>query len=473
MKTNTLHYGDCLEVMSEWPNACADLIYLDPPFNSKANYNILFGTQKNGGNKDDLAQLTAFTDTWEWDAAAAQRVQLIMNAVDHPAHRAIRAFSEIYPDGSGMLSYLSYMAERIAGMHRLLKDTGSMYLHCDPTASHYLKLVMDEVFGKNNFRNEIIWGYKSGGASKKRWAKKHDVLFYYAKDAAQVYFQALKEKSYNRELKPYRFKGVDEYKDETGWYTLVNMKDIWQIDMVGRTSKERLGYPTQKPLALLKRIIQASSNQGDVVLDPFCGCGTTIEAAHLLKRKWVGIDISAYAIEVVRRERMKDLRIDLAGVPKDLKGAMDFSRRNPFDFEKWAVTRIPGFAPNAVQRGDGGIDGRALIYAAEKDKNLCIAQVKGGKPNIDSLRAFSGVVASGKAVIGVFITLEKWDTPSVNKCIAQAGVLKRGATEFKRLVMYTIDEYFQDIEPKLPPLAHPRTGEAFHKELEPKSLLDE
>ena len=223
---------------------------------------------------------------------------------------------------------------------------------------------------------------------------------------------------------------------------------------------------------MLKRIVAASSNEGDVVLDPFCGCGTTIEAAHLLKRNWIGIDISSYAIEVVRRERMKDLRIDLAGVPKDLKGAMDFSIRNPFDFEKWAVTRIRGFAPNAVQRGDGGIDGRALIYGASKDENLCIAQVKGGKPSIDSLRAFFGMLASGKAAIGVFITLKKWDTPSVRKCVAAAGTLKKGETEFKRLVMYTLDEHFQGVAPKLPPLAHPRTGEAFHEELTPKSLLD-
>ena len=473
MKKNTLYYGDCLDVMGKWDDHSIDLIYLDPPFNSKANYNILFGTQRNGGDKNDLAQLTAFTDTWEWDENAEKRVRLIKSAIAHPAHRAICAFSEIYPDGSGMFSYLSYMAERIAVMHRLLKNTGSMYLHCDPTASHYLKIIMDEVFGKGNFRNEIIWGYKSGGASKTRWAKKHDVLLYYAKNAKAVFFEAIKEKSYNREFKPYRFKGVDEYKDETGWYTLVNMRDIWQIDMVGRTSKERLGYPTQKPLALLKRIVMASSNQGDIVLDPFCGCGTTIEAAHLLKRDWIGIDISAYAIEVVRRERMKDLRIDLAGVPKDLKGAMDFSTRNPFDFEKWAVTRIPGFAPNSVQRGDGGIDGRALIYGAKKEQNLCIAQVKGGKPSIDSLRAFSSVTAGGKAVIGVFITLEKWDTPAVRKCVADAGTLKRGETEFNRLVMYTIDEHFQGIAPKLPALAHPRTGEAFQEELKHESILDE
>lgn len=150
---------------------------------------------------------------------------------------------------------------------------------------------------------------------------------------------------------------------------------------------------------------------------------------------------------------MKDLRIDLAGVPKDLKGAADFAERSPFDFERWAVTRIPGLAPNTVQRGDGGVDGRALIYGAENGQNLCIAQVKGGKPSIDSLRAFSGVLAGGKAAIGVFITLQKWDTPSVKECVARAGTLKRRETEFKRMVMYTIDEHLQGSEPKLPPLA--------------------
>ena len=484
MKTNTLYYGDCMEVMSAWPNACVDLIYLDPPFNSKVNYNIIFGKQRSENGKDDLAQLTAFTDTWEWDTAAAQRVQSIMSAVTHPAHRAIRAFSEIYPDGSGMLSYLSYMAQRLAEMPRLLKDTGSIYLHCDQTASHYLKLIMDEVFGKHLLRNEIIWSYQGTGQSKKAFKKKHDTILFYTK-SDDSYFSEVDSSEPVSEFSKSKFTKTDaegkykEIRHKDGFvhkqYLRENqrMRDVWEIPIINAMAKERLGYPTQKPLALLKRIIAASSNEGDVVVDPFCGCGTTIEAAHLLKRKWVGIDISAYAIEVVRRERMKDLRINLAGVPKDLKGAMHFAQQNPFDFEKWAVTRIPGFAPNTVQRGDGGIDGRALIYAAEKGTDLCIAQVKGGKPNIDSLRAFLGVIASGKAAIGVFITLEKWDTAAVNKCIAQSGVLKRGATEFKRLVMYTIDEYFQGIEPKLPPLAHPRTGEAFHKELESKSLLDE
>ncbi|WP_423906142.1 DNA methyltransferase [Candidatus Spongiihabitans sp.] len=472
MKKNTLYYGDCLDVMGKWDDNSVDLIYLDPPFNSKANYNILFGTQRDGGDKNDLAQLTAFTDTWEWDGDAEKRVDLINSAIAHPAHRAIRAFSEIYPDGSGMLSYLSYMAERIAAMHRLLKDTGTIYLHCDPTASHYLKIIMDEVFGKQNFRNEIVWSYPaSPSTTTKDFPRKHDTIFRFVKTQEFIF-------NHIDVAIPYSDASINRSKYAAKASTVlagtaIKLRDsgkipptVWQdIQQTYRYRKEHLGYPTQKPLALLKRIVKASSNEGDLVLDPFCGCGTTVEAAHSLKRDWIGIDISSYAIEVVRRERMKDLRIDLAGVPKDLKGAMDFSRRNPFDFEKWAVTRIPGFAPNAVQRGDGGIDGRALIFGAEKERNLCIAQVKGGKQSIDSLRTFFGMIASGKAAIGVFITLEKWDTPSVKKCIAQAGTLQVGTKEYSRLIMYTIDDHFHGVEPKIPPLAHPRTGQAFQAEL--------
>ena len=485
MKKNTLYYGDCLEVMGEWADNSVDLIYLDPPFNSKADYNIIFGTQRNGGDNEDLAQLTAFTDTWEWDEKAEKRVALIKSAIAHPARRAILAFSEIYPDGSGMLSYLSYMAERIAEMHRLLKDTGSMYLHCDSTASHYLKLILDEVFGKKNFRNEIIWHYRRWSNNSSDFLKMHDVIFRYSKN---------KKPLWNKQYQPYSNETYIEntvrgmvdgklvrLKNKKGEYIKrkkenkgVPLHDVWHdINYIAPTANERLGYPTQKPLDLLKRIVMASSNEGDLVLDPFCGCGTTIEAAHSLKRNWIGIDISAYAIEIVRRERMRDLRINLAGVPKDLKGAKHFAQEKPFDFEKWAVTRIPGFAPNKVQRGDGGIDGRALIYGAKKPGNLCIAQVKGGKPNIDSLRAFSGVIASGKAAVGIFITLEKWDTPAVRKCVTQAGTFKRGETEFNRLVMYSLDDHFRGINPKLPPLAHPRTGEAFQEEMTPTSLLDE
>jgi len=463
MQTNTLYYGDCLEVMRDWDKQSVDLIYLDPPFNSKANYNIIFGNKKRGPEKMDLAQMTAFADTWYWDENAQERVDNIKRAVAHPAHRTIDAFSRIWPDGSGMLSYLSYMAERVAEMPRLLKDTGSIYLHCDPTASHYLKLIMDEVFGAKNFRNEIVWAYRTGGVGKKWFSRKHDILLFYAKHRDNK-FNLLKERSYSTAAPP-GFKEIEKFQDEDGrWYTMASARDVWEINAVGRSSGERLGYPTQKPLALLERILLASSNEGDVVLDPFCGCGTTIHAAHNLKRRWLGIDISTYAIEVIRRERMRDMRIRLEGVPKDLKAAKHFAANNPFDFEKWAVTRLEGFAPNTVQRGDAGIDGRAKIFALDNDA-LAIAQVKGGKPTVDQLKAFVSTLQGGNFELGIFITVEKFDTPTVKQWVGKAGKLKIGDSQFNRLVMWSMEEYFQGVYPKLPAMAHPRTGQALQSEL--------
>ena len=189
MQTDALYYGDCLEVMRKFAPCCVDLIYLDPPFNSKTNYNILFGTKKAGKKKDDLAQLTAFTDTWEWNEAAQERVDNIMRAVKHPAYLSISGFYQMRPDGNGMLSYLSYMAERLAEMKRLLKPTGSIYLHCDPTASHYLKIIMDDIFGdgKKNYRNEIVWCYSGGGIPKKDYPRKHDIIFRYSKTRDVVF----------------------------------------------------------------------------------------------------------------------------------------------------------------------------------------------------------------------------------------------------------------------------------------------
>ena len=475
MQTGALYYGDCLEVMRKWPSRCVDLIYLDPPFNSKANYNVLFGAGTSGGKKIDLAQLTAFTDTWQWNEDAHRRVELITHAVDHPAHLAISALRKLYPNGSGMLSYLSYMAERLADMRRVLKNTGSIYLHCDPIASHYLKIIMDDVFGANNFRNEIVWCYSNSGRGRHKFTSKHDIILFYAKTkkAKFDYVLPVSEKYINSHYRQTDKKGnrcrirvdagkVRIYYPEEG----MTCNDWWaDISSLNSVAKERLGYPTQKPLALLERIIKASSKEGDVVLDPFCGCGTTIESAHLLRRKWIGIDISTYAIEVIRRERMNDMKIPVQGVPKDLEGAQYFAKTKPFDFEKWAVTRICGFVPNTVQRGDGGIDGRGMLHNPALENGLCIAQVKGGKPNVNDLRAFCGSLQGGKAAMGVFITLKKWNSPTVRQCIADAGRLTIGATEYNRLVMYSIDDHFDRIKPNLPALAHPRTGEAMHEEL--------
>ena len=469
MKTNTLYAGDCLDRMGEWADNCVDLIYLDPPFNSKANYNILFGRGKDKNRKDDLAQMTAFTDTWEWDADAEERVKKISKAINHPAHYAIKAFDTLFHGGNGMLAYLSYMAERLAEMQRLLKPTGSIYLHCDPTASHYLKIIMDEIFEVRNFRNEILWCYTSPANTKKHFPRKHDSIFFYVKGGDYTFNpqrvphkrQHLSAGATGMASRNKDFKKVREL--EALALKKGKLVENWWSDIPSGShisKKERLDYPTQKPIALLERIIKASSNEDDVVLDPFCGCGTTIHAAHNLKRNWVGIDISYYAIEVIRRERMKDIaKINLEGVPTDVNAAAYFSDKDPFEFEKWAVTRIHGFAPNTVQRGDGGIDGRALIWNAEKDHEKCIVQVKRGKPSVDALRAFYGKIAAGEAAIGLFITLYKQnETPTIKKLIAQSGYVEIGGRKFNRLVMYSIDEFFQGVEPKMPHLAHPRTG---------------
>ena len=227
----------------------------------------------------------------------SKSVDLIYMDPPYFSQRDYGAFSDKWDDFFG---YMKFMHKRLVQCHRLPKDTGTFYLHVDPTASHYLKVSLDNQFGRENFRNEIIWCYKTGGTSKKHFAKKHDIILFYSKSKSYIFnFQT--EKSYNRNLKPYKFKGVKEYCDKIGWYTLVGMKDYWNIDMVGRTSKERVGYPTHKPLVLLERIIKASSNEGDLILDPFCGSGTTLLAAKNLGRKFIGIDLSAKAVELSKK----------------------------------------------------------------------------------------------------------------------------------------------------------------------------
>lgn len=264
------------------------LIATDPPFNKGRDFHA---------TPDSLADGASFHDRWSWkDDVEQEWVDQITDDWPHVMH-VINGSRHSYGDDMG--AFLCYMAVRLLAMRRVLRDDGSIYLHCDPTASHYLKELMDAIFGKKNFRNEIIWCYKSGGASPKRhFSKKHHVLFWYSK-SGEYQFNPQTEKSYNRDMKPYKFKNVEEFCDEIGWHTIVGMKDYWNVDMVGRTSAERTGYPTQKPLALYERIVRASSNEGDIVLDPFAGCATTCVVSELLGRQWVGIDIWDRAHEIV------------------------------------------------------------------------------------------------------------------------------------------------------------------------------
>lgn len=428
---NTLHYGDCLNVMADLPDKCVDLIYLDPPFNSKTNYNLLFPNPDSGektkSEQPHLAQIIAFHDTWTWDGPAAERVKRIENAVAHPAHKAIKGLNIMLGE-SGSMAYLSYMAERLVEMKRLLKPTGSIYLHCDPTMSHYLKALMDEIFGYQNFRNEIVWHYGQRTSFLRRFlSKKHDVILFYARSRGTMINKVSTPWDKADFLKHRHDVKVDEDGNEFIWTdggapgkrykrmveeVLSKGKPIdtvWNMPILNSASKERLGYPTQKPVSLIERVLKISTSPGDIVLDPFCGCGTTIEAAHKLRRDWIGIDISPFAVDLIQKRRMKGIPIEVRGVPQDLSGAQKLARDNPFDFEKWAISRIPGLAPNAKQRGDGGIDGRGLLLTEpdDHDSKLVLAQTKGGKFNASNLRDFLHVIERDRAAMGVYITLSR------------------------------------------------------------------
>ncbi len=521
----SLYYGDCLDWMQRWDDESVDLIYLDPPFNSNTDYNILYGA--NGGGS---AQYRAFTDTWSWDEAAADRYAMFEGAVGRPAHRAIVGLH--YALGpSGMLAYLTYMAERLEQIHRLLKPTGSIYLHCDPTASHYLKAILDAIFGIKGFRAEITWqrtsSHNDGAQGRREYGHICDVILFYSRGTKwswnrqymsydQQYidqFYRHVEKGtgrryrlgdltgpggaakgnpeyevmgvtrywrYSRErmqqlidegrivqTAPGRVPAYKRYLDEMPGKPL---QDLWaDIKPIGAQAKERLGYPTQKPLALLERIIKASSNEGDLVLDPFCGCGTAIEAAQRLGRQWVGIDISSFAINLIKERRLRDPSIPVQGIPLDLTSARKLAKEQPFNFESWAVTRLPGFAPNTQQVADGGVDGRATL--ADKPDNLnsrlALAQVKGGRFSLSGLRDFIGVTDRDKAALGYFVTLEPVHTTAARQAIADVGKVRVRGHEYRRMQLWSIQDYFEDRLPQMPVMMNPYTG----KQLNQRSLF--
>jgi site-specific DNA-methyltransferase (adenine-specific) len=301
---NTLYTNDNLFILNGLNSNLVDLIYLDPPFNSKRFYSAPIGSKAAG---------TSFKDMWSWEDVNEEYLNTL--AINYPAlAEYIASIGVIHSEA--MKAYLTYMAQRIIEMHRILKDTGSLYLHCDPTASHYLKVVLDEIFGKDNFRNEIIWSYQGTGESKRSFKRKHDTIFLYSKtdkyffcnentkepisDFSKTKYTQQDEKGLYKEIRHANGKMHKQYLRDS-----MRMRDVWEIPIINAMSKERTGYPTQKPLALLHRIIKASSNEGDLVMDPFCGCATTCVAAQQLGRKWIGIDIETQAVDILM-ERLRD-----------------------------------------------------------------------------------------------------------------------------------------------------------------------
>ena len=474
IRPSTLYYGDCLEVMREWSPEQADLIYLDPPFNSKTQYNILFGSKTNG----KTAQLMAFDDTWQWDGAAAERVKTLKGMKASGVWRAIAGLETCVGE-TGMMAYLSYMAERLMECNRLLKPTGSIYLHCDPTASHYLKVLMDSIFGAGNFKNEIVWriGWVSGFKTQKRgWIRNHDTILYYVKTQKAT---AKFNKEYIAYPEGYRRRDGSLPKGQG-----IPIEDTWNCSggdvldsiMIKSFSQEKLGYPTQKPVDLLKRIVRASSDPGDLVLDPFCGCGTTVVAAHGLNRQWAGIDISAFAVESVMKRRLEKYGIKAAteGIPVDFAGAQTLAAKSGFKFETWAVHQVPGLAPNSKQVGDRGVDGRGtLTFKSDDDRDGVIVQVKSGKATPSQLRDFLHTMKDEDAVAGVFITLrEDQVSTGMRKTAAAEGTfrIKGDSRDYPRVQFWSIEEWIQSGKdgrflPNLPPMLDPLSGKPMQKTL--------
>ena len=438
---NCLYFGDCLEVMRESiASDSVDLIYLDPPFNSKRLYNAFIG----------WAQWVAFDDTWRWYEAIGD----FHEVAQQPAFAGLMEGLRSMLGEGPQLAYLSYMANRLLEYHRVLKDTGSIYLHCDPTMSHYLKAVMDGLWGKRNFQNEIVWSYRRWTGFAKRFQRLHDVVFFYSKAVDHqfnVLYDPYTEKSLHRKQNYYtRIKNGDVYVtsvDENG----VRAGDVWAIPVLNSQAKERVGFPTQKPLALLERILKASSNEGEVVLDPFCGCGTTIHAAQNLNRRWIGIDICVNACKVIE-ERIKGhfdslwSEVEFIGLPKTRDDAGFMASSDPFRFERWAASLVDGMEANKKQRGDGGIDGWGRLPIHKGQFIDMVSQVKGGHTNPGHVQAFNGARQQAGADLGIFTCFEDRVTNGMRNAAVGAGLFM----ETPVVQIYTVEDYFEGRKPRLP-----------------------
>ena len=511
LKTNVLYYGDNLDILRKYiPDESVDLIYLDPPFNSKKDYNILF---KETSGLESEAQIHAFTDTWHWTQSAQDTYQeLILKAPAKVAKLIDSLHSAI--GQNDVMAYLVMMTIRLQELHRVLKPTGSLYLHCDPSASHYLKIVLDQIFGPVNFKNEIVWKRTTAHNDPRRFGRIHDILLFYAKSA---------KTTWNSVFMPYDSDYVDtyyRYTDENGkrflsdnltapshgsnsgqyewhgilppqgrmWsYTKENMEklekegrifytkndyprlkryledmpgmpaqSIWaDIVNIRSWNKEDLGYETQKPSALLERIIQASSKEGDIVLDPFCGCGTAVVAAQKLNRKWIGIDVTHLAIGLMRT-RLKDscsINVEVIGEPVDLESARALAhQKDRYQFQWWAVGKLDARLVGEQKKGaDKGIDGiLSFIDGTDNKAQRIIVQVKSGHVGATTIRELKDV--SSKEAMGVLITLEEPTAPMLKEALA-AGKYHSPVwnTDYNKIQIITIEELLKGKTVDMPP----------------------
>ena len=523
--TNTLYYGDNLDILRQHlPDESVDLVYLDPPFNSNANYNVLFKEQSGEASP---AQIRAFTDTWEWtqEAVRTYEQEIITNpSVPANVKDMISAFRQ-FVGGNAMMAYLVMMTPRLVELRRVLKPTGSIYLHCDPTASHYLKLLMDTIFGKENFRTEIVWKRTSAHSDtrqgRRQHGRVHDLILFYSRDASWTWNPLYAEydqeyiDQFYRHVEPetgrryrldnltgpggaakgnpsYEVMGVTRYwrYSEERMAELIEqgrviqtspgavpaykryldempgipLQDVWtDIGPIGSRAKERLGYPTQKPQALLERIIQSSSNEGDVVLDPFCGCGTAVAAAENLKRRWIGIDITHLAVALMKNRLRTAFDLhpgndyQVVGEPADVGSARALAEQDRYQFQYWAMSLLEALPRKQDERrgADRGIDGLLhFIDGPRRATKKAIVQVKSCRVSSPLIRDLNGTVEREKADLGLFITLEE-PTRDMRAEAANAGFYHSEIwqRDYPRTQIHTIGELLEGHGFDIPP--HP------------------
>lgn len=504
---NKLYYGDNLEILRKYVgDESVDLVYLDPPFNSQRAYNVIF-QDKTG--KASTAQIRAFEDTWTWTPDTQEAYDQIITrpTVSHELKAMIQAYRS-FLDRSDLMAYLTMMAIRLVELHRVLKPTGSLYLHCDPTASHYLKILLDQIFGVSNYRNEIIWKRTSGHSDRKGCGNTHDILLLYSKtteflwndqhqEYSSDYIQSHFKKDDNGRVfqdydltagglsgggYEYAWKGVKrvwrcpletmkKYEAEQRLYYTssklarykrfldelpgVPLQDIWSdIPPVNPASKERIGYQTQKPLALLERIIASSSDENSLVLDPFCGCGTAIVAAEKLGRNWIGIDITHLAISLIKKrvtDHFPDAKYEVVGEPKSADAAEMLFIESAFQFESWAVSLIGGQPFKSTGGGDTGIDGLLYFQDYEKNFHRIIIEVKGGGYHPKDIRALKAVMDRESSPMGILIALKPPTKGMLSEAAAMGKWHMPGSRQsYPVLQVFTIQDFFDGKRPQLP-----------------------
>src|SRR6266567_1531624 len=512
---NHLYYGDNLTILREHiRDESIDLIYLDPPFNSQATYNVLFHAPT---GERSQAQIEAFEDTWHWNDSAERAFDEVVQSGNTDAAELLRAMRGFLKEND-MMAYLVMMAVRLVELHRVLQPTGSIYLHCDPTASHYLKIILDTIFGPKQFKNEIIWKRTSAHNDSGSCGNTHDILLLYSKTNKFIWnkqYQAYDEhyiqshyRMVDKDGRKYRTGDLTAFGLSGGGYTYewngvtklwrvpenrmrelheqgrirytqsgtaeyiryfdempgMPLQDVWDdIPPINAQAAERLGYPTQKPLALLDRIIQASSNPGDVILDPFCGCGTAIASAQKLGRKWIGIDIThlSIALQKYRMEAMfPGIKFKVVGEPKDIGAARQLATEDRYQFQWWSLSLIRA-RPLGGQEGsregkkgsDKGIDGVIAFIDDNTGKaKRVLVQVKSGHVKSGDIRDLKGTLQRENAAIGVFITLEKPSQDMTTEAVSAGFYHSSGWNkDYPRMQILTIEELLHNAEVKMPP----------------------